>query len=301
MNDEELKDIESLESIPTITKLVAIVLATSGLLLISISLLITEGGRWYGLLRDLTKELGIVILAVFGVSLLYELVLAKRYIKTFLRLLASEVVKGESNAAVCAFLGIRRIFPTRDAFEKEYSLLKLAPQLRRGGDLRVVARSLVALLNNPGAITDALAHGTNVELCLLTPYISPERASLLSDLEVGDIRVAISVFSKKLAGWIKSVPEKPTGRLELRVHDVDLFDSWLVLRSPMQTFAGWDLSFGRDVLEKRVFVLEPNGRLGSNLSQRYDLIYKGADAVFKYDGKEIVIDKLSQFEPPPTA
>jgi hypothetical protein len=298
MNDKEFRDLQELESIPTITKLIATILATSGLLLISISLLIPDGGRWCLLLRELTKELGIVVLAVFGVSLLYELVLAKRYIKTFVKLLGREMMKGESNATVCALLGVRKIFPTRDTFEKEVSLLELVAHLRDGGHLRIVARSLFLLMSKHEAIKQAVKYGANVELCLLSPLISPSRASRLSDLEVSDIQAAVSVFTKKLIHWIRIDSQidskKPAGKIELRFHDVDLFDSFLLLKSRFQTVACWDLSFGRDVSAKRVFVLDPNGPLGTDLSQRYDLVYESAEVVFKYDGNKIVEDKLSQ-------
>lgn len=113
MNIQDLRELEELESIPTITRHIGIILVLSGLLLITVSFLIPGLGPWHSLLRELTKELGIVLLAVFGVSLLYELILAKRYIRTFLHLLGREVMKGESNAAMCAYLGIRKIFPNR--------------------------------------------------------------------------------------------------------------------------------------------------------------------------------------------
>jgi len=134
MKSYKASDFKELERVPALTWVLALLLASFGLLLLATSLILPE--TW-NLRRELTKELGIVILAVFGVSLIYELLLAKRYSERFLAVLRREVEKGESNAAVCALLGIRRIFATRDRFEKEYSLPDIVPFLRDGAQLQV--------------------------------------------------------------------------------------------------------------------------------------------------------------------
>ncbi len=294
MNIQDLRELEELESIPTITRHIGIILVLSGLLLITVSFLIPGLGPWHSLLRELTKELGIVLLAVFGVSLLYELILAKRYIRTFLHLLGREVMKGESNAAMCAYLGIRKIFPNREDFEKEFSLVDRLNQLQHGDGLRIVARSLLMFMGRADKVQEALSRGAHVELCLLSPQIAVKRAPLLSELQVSDIYGAISMFEQKLASFVAASGKVP-GKLELRFHDVDLFDSWFVLQSGMQQVGIWDLSFGWHVSAKRVFVLDLNSPLGTDLNKRYGLVYGRAEVIFQYDGEKIVVNKLDQF------
>src|SRR4051812_28137485 len=105
----------------TISRFILSILAFGGLLSLAVSVPIQEVG-WLGYLKVFLKELGIVIFAVFGISLIYEVWLAKRYQKEFLSMLSDTVKEGESNGAVCAALGISRIFRSRYAFEREYPL-----------------------------------------------------------------------------------------------------------------------------------------------------------------------------------
>src|SRR6266849_4631415 len=94
-----------------VTKFLLVILAFAGFLFLAVSLLISNECPW-SYLREVMKELGIVLLAVFSVSLLYEVFLAEKYISKFLTLLRNEVRRGESNAAACANLGIMEIFPS---------------------------------------------------------------------------------------------------------------------------------------------------------------------------------------------
>lgn len=62
----------------------------TGLLLIAISVALPHDGS-AGYLRELLKELGIVILSVFTVSFLYERLIAEKYLHQFLSLLRGQL------------------------------------------------------------------------------------------------------------------------------------------------------------------------------------------------------------------
>jgi len=279
--------------VPLLTRLVVLLLLLGGLILVLCSFLIPSEWvqREWVTLRELSRELGVVLMAVFGVSLIYETLLARRYITIFLEHLRKEVEKGESNAATCAALGIRRIFPRRDAYESEYPFLDLAELLVTNCDLRVVGRSIFLLMSRATAIQQALKQGARVQLCMLSPEVSPERAAL-GDTEISDVVAAVSVFRKKLAHWIEGA--KPQGQLELRYHNVDLLDTWFLFLSPKHSFAAWDLSFGRDIRDQRIFVLDAEGSMGRDLRGRYDSIYQGAQLIYQWDGSNLIVNKLDE-------
>jgi hypothetical protein len=137
------------------------------LVLILVSFIIPHQGVW-NYLTDIFRELGVVASSVFTVSLLYERLIAKKHVQQFLGLLRDLIEQGESNAAICARLGIIKIFYARDAFEREFpvrSLLESAPGLH----VRVVAQTLFMLMNRAVAVREAIAEGANVELCLFDP------------------------------------------------------------------------------------------------------------------------------------
>lgn len=89
-----------------------------GLVLILVSFAIPHEGVWKNYLRDIFRELGVVASSVFTVSLLYERLIAKKHVQQFLGLLRDLIEQGESNAAICARLGIVKIF-TREMHLKE--------------------------------------------------------------------------------------------------------------------------------------------------------------------------------------
>src|SRR5947209_10410639 len=65
-------------------------------------------------------------------------------------------------------------------------------------NFRFVGRSLLLLLGKSEAIQQAIAQGAHVELCMLSPHVSPYKTGKLSDLEVLEIQAAVSIFKKKL-------------------------------------------------------------------------------------------------------
>lgn len=258
-----------------------------GLLLIAVSLLIKNYDYWHNLL----KELGIVIFAVFTVSFLYEMTVARKYERRFLDLLKLQVQQGESNAAVCAKLGIEQIFTTRDGYETLYSLPDLASEMNSNSTLRVVAKSSFQLMGRPDIFKNALSAGGIVEICLFDPTSDPVEAAKSFDLEISDIQSAISVFRKNVARWIETAT--PPGSLEIRYHRVPLNDSFLQIDSPKLNYCVWDVSFGRDNSSKRIFLLDPDKAFGADLANRYGRIWNEATTVFKYSSGLVDPDKLA--------
>jgi len=253
------------------------------------SLCIDEAKSPY--VRGLARELGIVLLAVFTVSLIYELALAKKYVKHFLVLLRGEIERGETNAAVCERLGIRRIYPARNEFEQAFPLERVISGLTTGSRLRIVAKSLFLVMGKPHTIKSALERGARVELCIMNPTSCAE-ISKVPDLVVEDIYAAIAVFRREIAEWV--VKDKPPGTLELRYHMFPMWDSYLYSWNGIDGIAVWDLSFGRDVTRKRIFLLEPNKTMDRDLSSRYDNVWShsSTEVVFEYAAQCVNTNKL---------
>jgi hypothetical protein len=254
-----------------------------GALLIAISLHLPQEGNW-GYLRELLKEFGIVVLAVFAVSLIYELTIAKKYMGHFTGILREQIQQGESNAAICAHLGIIQIFPTRYIFEIKYPFQEMISPLTVGASLRIVARSLFNIMTKTGAIQEALERGSLIEFCLLDPSASSE-IEKSPDLAVGDIQTALDIFRRDIVNWV--ITKKPQGQIIIRYHKIPLLDSFVSLNSSTQRFCLWDLSFGRDLASKQILLLDPDKPLGKNLLSRYSFVWSKAVKVFEYDGKTI--------------
>ena len=178
------------------SQLLVFCLALFGLLLLMGSLFIDEAKSPYA--RGLVKELGIVVLAVFTVSLIYELVLAKKYVRHFLVLLRGEIERGETNAAACERLGIRRIYPARNDFEQAFPLERITSNLAIGSRLRIVAKSLFLVMGKPHTIKSGLTRGARIELCIMSPSSCTE-ISKVPDLVVEDIHATIAVFKREIA------------------------------------------------------------------------------------------------------
>lgn len=285
MTVEELKKAISNRTNSLIIKCVLI-----GLLLIAVSTALPHEGI-LAFFRDFFRELGIVILTVFSISILYELLIEEKYAEQFLTKLRSQLQEGESNAAACAQMGIIEIFPSRAIFERKYPFSQWSMSLRSGERLFIMARSLFLLMSKFDDIKRALINGASLQLCLFDPEGPVDIAEVLSDMEIFDVKAAIEVFKKKIADWVKT--EKPSGKVELRYHRIHLFDSFTLITSESHELGVWDLSFGRDVTMKSIVLVNPKQPLGVNLTNRYELLWeRAAIPVFEYDGKAVIVDNL---------
>ena len=87
----------------------------------------------------------------------------------------------------------------------------------------------------------------------------------------------------------------PSGSLELRYHRLHLPDTALLFETAEGKFLTWDLSFGKSLPDKRIFVLEISGsNLGVSLASRYQSIWKlHEDATkFKLNRGRVEVDEL---------
>ena len=282
---KDLKKMNEVKKISTTTKWLVITFVLIGLLLVVISVALPDKDE-YGYYKELLKELGIVILAVFTVSLLYELMVAEKYVKWFLNRLQEQVQQGESNAAKCAYLGIRQIFPTRDVLEIEDSLSDIVSKFSVDSSIRFVARSLFYVMTKPEVVKKAIEQGARVEMCIFDPRSLSKEMENMTGMEMDDINATIKRFKRHIVGWLEEA--KPSGSIEFRYHGIILFDSYTMISSSSEQTGIWDLSFGMDSSAKRIFVLELKKPLGSDLAGRYDKIWSNAETVFLYENAKIV-------------
>ena len=272
-----------------LTRLVLVIFMLSGFLLMVISLLLLYYHIWeYG--RELFKELGVVLLAVSSVSLIYEFLLAEKHFEKFQALLRTEIERTDTNAATCARLGITRIFLTRDELERVLPLADTLSKVNLDAKVHIVAVSLFHIMNKAHLLQKALMTGAQVSLCMVGPDGAPNVVRRLPDLEVSDIQSAVNTFKKQFAEWVKV--NKPAGRLELRYHDMPLLQSFAVFSIPNQKVGVWDLSFGRDTKDKRIFLVDPTMGLGADLAKRFDVVWKSATCVFLYEDGSLKTDAL---------
>jgi len=233
-----------------------------------------------GLWKELGKELGIVLVAAFGVSILYEILIAERHFHKFFSALREYVDRGESNAAACARLGILEIMPSRDMYEQKYPLRQLLAAAGSGSRIRVVGSTLFLLMTTPEPIQQALEQGARVELCSLDPE-SPanEIARWNGVVRLSDIQAAMDRF-QELCTWVDDA--KPPGSLELRHHRIPLIDSFSFFDLGKTQLAVWDLNMGPHVSSKKILVVDATKGLGEDLTKRYDRIWKNAVPRYRY-------------------
>jgi hypothetical protein len=278
---------------PNDTKLISnlelSIIILCGVLLIVFSLMLSDKGV-EGYFHELLKELGIVLFSVFAVSWIYEKLVTKRLLSEFKAALKTQIHGIESISAACAQLGILEIYPTRETYEIKYSLPDFVSRLESGSELKIVAKSLFLLINKPESIKAALTNGINVKLCFFDPNSSKQEFLKLPDLEITDTKSTISTFKKNFGEWLPK--SKPKGSLEIRFHQVHLFDSYTTAKLGSRFYGIWDLSFGRSTTEKRIIVVESNHGIGADLSVRYENIWNDATPVFKYKSENIELNKL---------
>src|SRR5216684_3518597 len=147
--------------------------------------------------RELLRELGIAVLAVFTVSYIYEEGLSKKYMAQFIAQLRSEITKGEGNAATCAVLGIDEIFRDRLSYERS---LGIALQLRDADAntrLRLVARSAFTVVGHAAErLRQIIKAGAHVEICILDPRISDGDMAWNVDVTRADIRHTLALLQE---------------------------------------------------------------------------------------------------------
>lgn len=198
--------------------------------------------------KRVLEFVGITFIGVFAVSLIYQRFVAEKHFEDFKRLLASEVKEMDSIQSKCMKLGINKIFETRNTYEAEYPLMDIIEQSPQNGKIICIARSLFHLLNKTDELKKGLEKGLIFELACVNPdkiSLSLEKVSLLYKPDIEAVLRAL----KNLLSWAIKATAK--GSIELRYHWADFPDSVFVFTSKDgREKLVWDLSFGRDLIQK---------------------------------------------------
>lgn len=235
-----------------------------------------------GIVKRLAEELGIVLISVFGVSLIYEHLLAEAHFLQIYRKLEKLIRGAESNAARCARLGICEIHETRPSYESAHGLQNLVeicgPRMR----IRIIGRSLIYSMQVwEDQLSHLVARGATLELCFLAPDVSGSPLEELSGYDPRETGMALDIFKKTAQPWLEGA--KPLGKVEIRFHRVHLLDSYYEVLDDEQHWLAWDLNFGRGTLNRRIFVISGKSPLGKNLAdERYEIIWRTAEHFYKY-------------------
>jgi hypothetical protein len=273
----------------TTATLLQLILVVGGLGLIAVSLLVPDHGV-SGYVRELLKETGIVLFAVFSVSLLYERLLAERHQRHFLANLREEITRGEGNAAMCGSLGILRFFLGRHSYEAVHPLPQVTSDLTMGDSLRIFGKTLFITATKAEVVKSLLARGVTIELCLLDPSLPHEAMRLYNDVAMSEIVTSLDRFKTGLRTWLMTT--RPPAKCSIRFHHAATIDSYFHAMGKETTFEAWEWSFGPDLSQKRILVLDSSKPLGRDVAARYERLWLAAEAAFSYDNGRVLVDQL---------
>lgn len=258
------------------TTLLSLLMILVGVVLILLSDKVTHAPS-----SRLIESFGVLFSSVFFVSFLYEKFLAEKHFSEFRISMHEELLRMDNVQGVCTRLGIREIFETRNDFEQSYPLSDVINQMKTGGRVLVVARTLFHLLNKTEMIRSALIKGINFQLVCVDPQNIDQTLAKISFIKVSDIKTPLEVL-EDLCEWAEK--EHPQGSLELRASKQPLPDSFFLADLEDRNIAFWDLTFGRDLTHKKVFVMEPAlGNLGMHLTERYETIFSCSIPILKIE------------------
>ncbi len=236
-------------------------------------------------IKGVLEFVGITFVGVFAVSLIYERFVAEKHFEDFKRLLTTELKEMDSIQSKCTKLGINQIFETRYTYETEYPLMNIIDHSPEDGEIICVARSLFHLLNKTGELKKGLEKGLTFKLALIDPEkINPslEKVSLLYKSDIDSALKAL----KDLISW--AIKNKAKGTIELKYHWADFPDSVFIFTSKdRKKKLVWDLTFGRDLTQKRVIIFDTDYPLGKDLKSRYMTIYQNATLQIKYSNGNV--------------
>jgi hypothetical protein len=270
---------EADSDLSTTATLLQATIALLGFLMIAFSLsLDEEGGSGY--LREILKETGIVVFAVFSISLLYERLLASRHQRRFLERLQQTIATGESNAAMCASLGIVKLFRDRHSYEACHPFKEVVSELESGGSLRVFGKTLFLTTTKSRELQKLLQGGVHIELCLFNPDAPAEELLRCQGLRKDEITTSLGRFKTEIADWVQMQGVK--GSVTLKYHQLPMLDSFFHAKSSRAELEVWEWSFGTDLDDKRIVRLDPDQKLGLDVAARYQEIWSKCPEVFSY-------------------
>jgi hypothetical protein len=242
--------------------------------------------------KDLLKELGVVLISVWGVSLFYERFLAERHFNRFHANLEKLIRQGETNAATCEALGILEIHRSRRSFEEKHPLAKQVKDVGPGDIVRITGRSLIFSLYAWQHLKEIAENGATLNLCLYDPSIRQTPLEYLSGYSPQETDLVINRVISKIKPWLKIA--LPKGTVEIRYHDIHLLDSLLEVTRRNEYRVSLDLNFAEGIEERQVFYLNGEGQLGRNLTEgRYAIVWDKSTVMFRYSNGNFEVDKLS--------
>ena len=173
-------------------------------------------------------------------------------------------------------------------------MLVLFSRTKPGSRILVVGRSMFHFFNKADAIKKALEKGSNIQVACISPNEITEILSKVSFLRRPDIEAPLEEVYD-LINWAQE--RKPLGSFELKIHNAPFPDSILYVELEDRNFLAWDMTFGRDLNQKRVFIIEPgHGNLGSDLLGRYQAVWNMASSCVKLDPNgALTVNKLQDF------
>jgi hypothetical protein len=242
---------------------------------------------------DLAREFGIVLVSVFGISLLYEVLLASHHFSHFFEKLREQIEKGESNASRCERMGILEIHLSRESFYSKHAFDREIGRLGDKGRIRILGRSLVNVLNNRRQFEAPLKAGAKLELCLCAPEHDFVHLTAIARYTKIDTQAALDHFNKWFLSWLTNSDKQIKGSVEIRFHRFDLLDSFFEVQEGGFHRAVLDMNFGSGREERFLFYLDPNKEFGSELVHgRYKTIWDRATQVFLFEHGKIKVNEL---------
>ena len=241
---------------------------------------------------DMVREIGIVLISVWGISLFYEKYIADRHFTTFHSHLVNLVSRGESNAAVCEGVGILRIYRDRRSYEQEHSFSEEISRLGEGDYLRIIGRSLIFLIYSWQRLTPLIENGGALQLCFIDPLFDDPAFNVVAGYSSTETTLAIERVKDSFIPWLEHT--RPKGGLEIRFHRFALLDSYTEKKEGEEYRSAWDLNFGEGLQSRYVFYMDTKGIFGEKLSgQRYKLIWEQSEIVFKYQDGRTNVNELN--------
>ncbi len=236
-------------------------------------------------IKGILEFVGTTLVGVFAVSLIYERFIAEKHFEDFKKLLTSELKEMDSIQSKCMKLGIKEILETRNAYEMEYPLMNIIEQSPDNSKIICVARSLFHLLNKTSELKKGLEKGLTIELACVDPSKVTPSLEKVFFLYKSDIDSALNAL-RDLLNW--AIKTNAKGSIELKYHWADFPDSVFIFVSKSgEEKLVWDLSFGRDLTQKRIIIFDTDYPLGENLRRRYLAIYQNAALQIQYSNGKI--------------
>lgn len=266
--------------------LVSVIMILLGIALIMAGKVLNIGD----IIKEVLEGVGATIIGIITVSLIYQRFIAEKHFAAFKDLLKSELKEIDSIQSKCMKLGIIEIFETRNAYEKEYPLMNIIDQSPENGKIICVARSLFHLLIKTGELKMGLEKGLTFKLACIDPNKITPTLEKVSGLYKQVIDHALMTL-KELLTW--AMETKPKGSIELKYHGTDLLDSVFIFTAKDgKEKLAWDLSFGRDLTQKRVIILDTGYPLGKDLKSRYMDIYQNTTLQIIYSNGDITYNNF---------